>query len=266
MGQLLQRLFGVLSIATPTATLRIAKTGGRRMSIARNGGRHASVRGARFLVVGDVHGCRDELELLLAKAAYDETTTQLVLVGDLVNKGPSSAGVVRWCRERGALCVRGNHDDRAVDHWRKHFHLGLAVPGKYAYVKELSAADGAWLEALPHTLSLPDVDAIVVHAGLAPGVPLDEQAQKHMTRMRSLSDGAPSDAPGAASWAATRRERPLVVFGHDAKRGLQVHANAVGLDTGCCYGKKLTALRLAAGEPHAFVAVDALREYAKPGG
>ena len=237
----------------------------RSVIVGPAGGRHATVVGAeRFLVVGDVHGCLDELELLLDKARYDAEKTRLVLVGDLVNKGPKSAAVVRWCRERDVLCVRGNHDDHAVAHWQKHAD-GEAVPEKYAYVRDLSDEDGAWLAALPHTLSLPAVDAVVVHAGLVPHTTLADQTPRDMTRMRSLlADGTASDAPGDASWAELRAEAPLVVFGHDAKRGLQVHAHAIGLDSGCCYGKQLTGLFLGPGGDRAFVAVDALHMYSEP--
>ena len=65
----------------------------------------------RLIVIGDIHGCLDELQALLARAAYDPATDTVVLVGDLVNKGPKSYEVVRFVRESGFFVVRGNHDD-----------------------------------------------------------------------------------------------------------------------------------------------------------
>lgn len=75
-------------------------------------------RPGRTLVVGDVHGCVAELRALLDVVDFDGARDNLVFVGDLVNKGPSSLAVVRLARELGALGVRGNHDERALKHWR----------------------------------------------------------------------------------------------------------------------------------------------------
>lgn len=64
----------------------------------------------RVIIVGDVHGCYDELKLLLNKCQFKKDVDFLVFVGDLVNKGPKSANVVKYVRELNASCVRGNHD------------------------------------------------------------------------------------------------------------------------------------------------------------
>jgi predicted phosphodiesterase len=68
----------------------------------------------RVLIVGDVHGCLDELKALLEKANYAAGRTSVVLVGDVCNKGPHSAATVAFCRQNNFLCVRGNHDHSAL--------------------------------------------------------------------------------------------------------------------------------------------------------
>lgn len=70
--------------------------------------------GGRIIFVGDVHGCFDELQELLEIAQRDPARDTVVLLGDMVRKGPKSVEVVRWARENGALAVRGNHDDAAL--------------------------------------------------------------------------------------------------------------------------------------------------------
>ena len=69
----------------------------------------------RTLFIGDVHGCNDELGELLEVAQWNREKHRLVLVGDLVAKGPDSAGVVQRARELGALAVLGNHDAHLLD-------------------------------------------------------------------------------------------------------------------------------------------------------
>lgn len=68
----------------------------------------------RVFVIGDVHGCVNELNALVEKLQYNATTDQLILAGDLTSKGPDSVGVIRRAKELGALCVRGNHDDKVI--------------------------------------------------------------------------------------------------------------------------------------------------------
>jgi hypothetical protein len=87
---------------------------------------------------------------------------------------------------------------------------------------------------------------VVVHGGLVPGVPFDKQEKDTVINMRSFDvEGKPSKRiEGGVPWAS-RWPGPLhAVFGHDAVRGLQQWPHATGLDTGCVYGKKLTALVL----------------------
>jgi diadenosine tetraphosphatase ApaH/serine/threonine PP2A family protein phosphatase len=214
---------------------------------------------ADVFVVGDVHGCLDELEALLVKARLGAKDT-LVFVGDLVAKGPDSQGVVQLAREREALAVLGNHDAHLLDG-----RAGKKVlKGTHAEAAaSLERKDWTWLEALPLWLELPEHRALVVHGGLLPGVALKRQPRRALLHLRSLTaEGEPSArVDGGAPWAATWRGPQRAIFGHDALRGLQRHAHALGLDTGCVYGRRLTGVWL--GEDRV-VSVKARRQYQAP--
>jgi predicted phosphodiesterase len=198
----------------------------------------------RTLVVGDLHGCREELERLLVLSGLT-AQDRLVFVGDLVAKGPDSQGVVQLARERGALSVLGNHDAHVLG-----ARSGKRVRASHeAVARSLGPADWAYLEGLPLYLELPELDALVVHGGLVPGIGLEQQERHLLLNLRSFdAAGAPSTrADGGAPWAARWPGPRLVLFGHDAVRGLQRHPHALGLDTGCVYGKQLTAVWLPSG-------------------
>ena len=203
---------------------------------------------ARTFIVGDVHGCREELEDLLEESGWEEGD-QLILVGDLVAKGPDSLGVIRLLRELEAQAVRGNHDQHCLRWWdakRAGAVLPKLRPAHQRVADELEADDWVWLDALPLWLEIPEHDALVVHGGLLPDLPLEEQDPADLMNMRSiLPDGTASrhyeeGAPWAESWPGPR----LVVFGHDAIRGLQNRPHSLGLDTGCVYGGWLTGVWL----------------------
>lgn len=93
----------------------------------------------KIIIVGDVHGCLDELKLLLVKCQFQKKVDKLVFVGDLVNKGPYSAEVVKFVRDIGASCVRGNHDDAALSQIMKKIKEGGEdFQPHYQYLKDLN--------------------------------------------------------------------------------------------------------------------------------
>eukprot|EP00747_Dinoflagellata_sp_TGD_P028990 gnl/TRDRNA2_/TRDRNA2_133620_c0_seq1.p1 gnl/TRDRNA2_/TRDRNA2_133620_c0~~gnl/TRDRNA2_/TRDRNA2_133620_c0_seq1.p1 ORF type:complete len:289 (+),score=44.35 gnl/TRDRNA2_/TRDRNA2_133620_c0_seq1:8-874(+) len=234
-------------------------------------------RGGRIFIVGDVHGCIDELHQLLDREAFDACSGDtLVLVGDLVNKGPGSGAVIRLARDLGAFVVRGNHDEDLLQAW---YRVGRYTHGLQRYrhnaLEQVSAADIRWLQEQPLSLCFPWLHLLVVHAGLVPGVPLEQQKFKTLLWMRDLKRSEADESgwialetPEVTShpWASIWSGPQHVVFGHDAIRKLQLHPFATGLDTGCCYGYELTALLV---DPDDFskrhtVQVPAVKMHSKP--
>lgn len=225
---------------------------------------------ARTIIVGDVHGCLDELRDLL-RACRRTAADRVILVGDLVAKGPDSQGVVQLAREESLLAVLGNHDAKVLSlggaavppDAGKADHASPAGGRKHeAVARTLGAADWSYLNALPLCLPVPEHGVIVVHGGLVAGVPLEQQRRDLMLNMRSVTpDGSPSKRVEAGvPWASVWPGPAHVVFGHDAVRALQQHPFATGLDTGCVYGRALTALIL---PERRLVSVPAHRAYSE---
>jgi hypothetical protein len=248
--------------------------------------------GRRTVLVGDVHGCLDELQAVLRKVGADPSADDVILVGDLVAKGPDSRGVVQLCRESGFRAVLGNHDAKVLSLEGSAATRGWPAspwaaassssssssssspgassgpPWREAGLHEtvaasLSVEDWEFLRDLPLFIRLPLHRTIVVHAGLLEGVELDQQPRKYLLNLRSITDdGEPSTrVKDGVPWAARWTGPEHVVFGHDAIRGLQRHLFATGLDTGCVYGRRLTALVL---PEHTLVSVPAARVYTPP--
>ncbi|MBX3245686.1 MAG: metallophosphoesterase [Myxococcales bacterium] len=230
----------------------------------------------RTLIVGDVHGCANELQGLLEHARFRPDSDRLILVGDLVAKGPRSRAVVELARSLGALTVRGNHDEHVL-RWRRAVQTGAPRPelkrDHRAVCDDLDEPDWAYLEGAPlwrrvRGLGPDGGDVLVVHAGFDPQVVLEGQDPANLMNMRSIrTNGSVSKrADDGVPWASVWPGPELVVFGHDAIRKLQRHPHAFGLDTGCVYGGELTALAL---EPHAaprLHSVRAERVWCVPGG
>lgn len=150
----------------------------------------------RLIIIGDVHGCAQELRLLLAKLHYNSNNDNLVFAGDLVNKGPDSVGVLELYCSLHAYAVRGNHDDAALAQYNNHVH-GRPVKEQFAWVRSLTSEQVRALGQTPFSISIPDYSTLVVHAGLVPHVPLQEQQLADLYKMRNLVPVAPKSAQAA---------------------------------------------------------------------
>ncbi len=232
---------------------------------------HAGVltlRSARgpFDIVGDVHGCMDELLALLAALGYRvEPRTRnfavtppqgrtLAFVGDLVDRGPASPAVLRlvmaMARAGQAFCVSGNRDVelvRALKGRTVQVTRGLART-----LEQLEAEpDGfrakalRFLHGLPSHCVFDEGRLVVAHAGLKEALQGRASAEARAFALHGQITGK-VDAfglPVRSNWAAGYRGKALVVYGHTpAAKPLWLN-NTVDIDTGCVYGGHLTALR-----------------------
>ncbi len=209
----------------------------------------------RTLVVGDVHGCSDELARLLERTRADRT----ILVGDLFTKGPDPTGVLDLVAEHRIDVVLGNHDQRLLDviaGERPHDAHGREV------VETLDRRDPGWSGWLADQPLFREVDGwTVVHAALHPSGSLERTTRRTAQYLRRWPDDAPTDPRWWEVYEGGRR----VVFGHDARQGLLLAHRAadgrprvVGLDTGCVYGGHLSGVWL---DDCAIVQVKARRVY-----
>ncbi|KAF2270073.1 Metallo-dependent phosphatase [Lojkania enalia] len=233
----------------------------------------------RLVIVGDVHGCRKELEELLEKVGFREGKDHLILTGDIISKGPDSAGVVTLAEKMDASCVRGNHEDKLLLSVAESnsLHASLLDPEERGLntnfldkesfprgnhklrklAKSLSKANIRWLQSCPVILRVGQIPnmgkVVVVHAGLVPGIKLEQQDPFQCMNMRTidLKTRIPSEnrehTPWEIFWNRQQEklpnaERSTVIYGHDRKRGKNIREYSKGLDSGCVSGGHLTAL------------------------
>lgn len=236
----------------------------------------------RTIVVGDVHGCLEELDGLLRAVQFARGRDRLVFVGDLIDRGPDPVGVIRRARELGAESVMGNHEDKCVQ-WFRRDALCVASgkpnnmmvhPDRLAEWFLLSREDLDWIRGLPVTISLPE-GWLIVHAGFE-DLPMGEQRPDKMMRVCNIDPvtgkmKSPMDdmeqRPGTIPWMDRWRRPESVVYGHavhgtEAPRVDRSSAGSVcvGIDTGCVFGGHLTAMVLTDG-PMEFARVKARAAY-----
>ncbi len=212
----------------------------------------------RTIVVGDIHGCADELNDLLDLVGL-QLGDRVVAVGDLIVKGPKNSSVLdRFIDDKRFSSVIGNHDRTLRQRWR-------GEPVQLTKAQEVAAAElesdgerySSFLRSLPYTIDLGS--HLVVHAGLRPGVSLEQQMTSDLTEIRTL--GANPSSRRGTPWYDVYRGDKTVLFGHWPAAEPRRAAKAIGLDTGCVYGGRLTAYIIELDE---FFSVPARQAYDPP--
>jgi diadenosine tetraphosphatase ApaH/serine/threonine PP2A family protein phosphatase len=209
----------------------------------------------RTFVVGDIHGCYDELQSLLEKVNLN-AQDRVIAVGDLTVKGPKSREVLElFSQDDRFSSVIGNHD-LALVKYLKGESIYLKTTQQKTF-KEVLAGGKHLLEYLTSLPSYIELDKhIVVHAGVRPEVPLDRQVIEDLVELRTLGPDR-TDRDGKP-WYEQYDGEKTVLFGHWPAPIPRRGKRAIGLDTGCVYGYQLTAYII---EENQFVSVNALAAY-----
>ena len=199
----------------------------------------------RTIVIGDLHGCHDEAVELLDRLAVT-SNDRVVFVGDLVDRGPQRRECVELAMRHES--VLGNHEAK---HLRQRLRpLVTLRPDHAATRRVLEAAHFDYFARLPHYIRLPEHDAVVVHAGVLPGIPIEAQRPQTLLHAQCIRPPAksshwPSKAPpGHTFWTNHWTGPERVIFGHTVLDRPLVSDFAVGIDTGCVHGGMLTAVIL----------------------
>lgn len=225
----------------------------------------------RTIAIGDVHGCSDELRALLDLVEYRQGVDDALVVGDLVDRGPDSVGVIALCMERGVRAIMGNHDEKHVRHARnlaRHpdSRVGFSGEEEKGMWSHMTDVQRDWLSSLPdHAVLGPRL--VAVHAGMLPGIPLERQPQRalhrlryverrtrkdgteawEMARMRITDDNGFLRPRGSVPWTEVYDGAKDVVYGHWARDEVELTGwsewpRCYGIDTSACFGGRLTAV------------------------
>ncbi len=198
---------------------------------------------ARTLIIGDVHGCIHELDDLLDKLQPDLENDRVIFIGDLINKGPDSRGVIERFHQLGATSILGNHEHRLIEQVE---HRGRKSRSFRQLVRSLNGAFLPFVEEVKTwPLFIEEDDVMIVHGGLVPGQHPSETPVDTLVHIRTWDGkGENLQNPKNPPWFDLYTDKRLVVFGHWAALGGIQRDNVIGLDTGCVYGNKLSALIL----------------------
>lgn len=211
-----------------------------------------------FDIVGDIHGCSAELEALLAKLGYVDGVhpegRTAVFVGDLVDRGPDSPGVLRrvmsMVKSGNALCVPGNHENKFGRHLRgrtvQHTHgLAETVAQMEGESEEFRREVRDFIEGLVSHYVLDGGRLVVCHAGLPEKYHgrTSGRVRSHALYGETTGETDEFGLPVRYPWAEDYRGRAAVVYGHTPVPEATWLNNTICLDTGAVFGGKLTALR-----------------------
>lgn len=211
-----------------------------------------------FDIVGDIHGCASELESLLAKLGYQDGVhpegRTAVFVGDLVDRGPDSPGVLRRVMSMvgsgNALCVPGNHENKYGRYLKgrkvQHTHgLAETIEQMDRESEEFRAQVREFIDGLVSHYVLDGGKLVVCHAGLPEKYHgrTSGRVRSHALYGDTTGETDEFGLPVRYPWAEDYRGRAAVVYGHTPVPEASWLNNTICLDTGAVFGGKLTALR-----------------------
>jgi protein phosphatase len=237
-----------------------------------------------FDIIGDVHGCFDEMNTLLQQLGYTVESEgaeyrvvppdgrKAVFVGDLVDRGPKISDVLRlvmgMVKAGTAFCVPGNHDVKLMRKLRgKDVKITHGLADSLAQLEpespEFKRQVGDFIDDLVSHYVFDDGRLVVAHAGMKEAMQGRGSGAVRSFALFGETTGETDDygLPVRYNWAAEYRGKAMVVYGHTPVREPEWLNRTIDIDTGCVFGGKLTALRYPERE---LVSVPALREYYAP--
>ncbi len=197
----------------------------------------------RLIAVGDIHGCHQEFEELLEKLDLRKDD-RLILLGDLINRGPNSYKVIQLAHEHATASLLGNHELRLLN-YRKTDDPSHLKKIDYDTLEQLNGKCWDYLEAMPLTYADEELGVVFVHGGFLPDRPWQKQPARIVTRIQVVDkNGNPlkrSESPDSPHWSTLWAGPPFVVYGHTPRPEISQTKWTLGIDTGCCLGDYLTA-------------------------
>jgi hypothetical protein len=201
--------------------------------------------GQRTIVIGDLHGCYDEACELLNELAVT-SSDRVIFAGDLVDRGPKRRECVELAMKHEAIL--GNHEEKHLQEQRRADEKLL--PDHLETRKALLPEHYDYFRKLPKIIRLPEHNAAVVHAGAMVDIALEKQDPYHLLHIQCVQPPNrksywPSKAPeDFRFWTHFWKGPERIIFGHTVVDKPLVTEWAVGIDTGCVYGRSLTAVVL----------------------
>jgi len=192
----------------------------------------------RTFVIGDIHGCFDEL-MELTRIIDLQPQDQLISLGDIVDRGNKSKEVYEYFRDRpNSIVLTGNHE-------RKHMN------GVLSYAQEIVKIQMGdsylpfrkWVATLPYYYETPHT--IIVHAALEPELPLPAQKEEVLCGATAGEKFLEKQYGEGSDWTMLYKGSLPVIYGHHVQGdNPAIRNNTFGIDTGCCHGGMLTAIEL----------------------
>ncbi len=225
----------------------------------------------RTIIYGDIHGCLEEFVQLRSKIGITIGDRE-ISVGDILDRGPYSNEVVRYARENNIELILGNHEDKYV-RYKKDNPVTFDAE-KQKIFANLSAKDIEYLQNAPFFLKIDNLT--ILHAGITNKIDLQTASSKQLKqliRIRHLNKeqkmlSLEQQTEIHSFWSEVYNgEQGIIVYGHEAFDDVKIDNYSFGIDTGCVYGNKLTALIIQdTAKPmqnYEIVQVNAQRKYIK---